>query len=357
MIRELYNVDDLPKTVDDLNRLVSGNMHTAIAYVDGNAFFDAAKKIGFEDSDLDHLTLYKACDAYDALNPEQKNEFAEYILPEVALAMAGDYITDAGRDMGLFYKPETYLSFSNGNTYDYELKFVYDGVDLLNSFCSEDFSCHICDISREDDKPYLEAFVSSPDAPTGKIYRLVPMSWMRAALASDVRKNIEEVMIIDHDVRDAVREAVPSLVEGKSDALLAVEDYLLLEAFEAKDRKSSEMISFEEFDDINRDIAYLSLRVASFDFLKFKKYVEDVEKTDSLNSRQLFDLATDGFVRKNDSFQLPGKVDSQLADGIQEVLRFGDNEDIRKMVDGLFGKDRVNTIHELKTMGSREQSR
>lgn len=54
-------------------------------------------------------------------------------------------------------------------------------------------------------------------------------------------------------------------------------------------------------------------------------------------------------------YRLPGKPDENLVNGINNVLRT--KEDFSEMVDGLFGKNRVNTIHELKMIGSKDLSR
>ena len=51
------------------------------------------------------------------------------------------------------------------------------------------------------------------------------------------------------------------------------------------------------------------------------------------------------------------KPDEKLVEGIEYVLCENNPREIKKMVDGLFGKNRVNTIHELKMIGSKDLSR
>ena len=96
----------------------------------------------------------------------------------------------------------------------------------------------------------------------------------------------------------------------------------------------------------------LATELASFDFLKFKDHVSP--------NKEYYVIAEEAFYDGNEpydydhydigKYRLPGTPDEQLVKGIEATLEKGSAEDIKKMVDGLFSKNRANTIHELKTM-------
>ena len=112
-----------------------------------------------------------------------------------------------------------------------------------------------------------------------------------------------------------------------------------------------------------RNAIQFSQKLATFNFLLFK---EDVDNNNLPYTYQgYYDLADNAFHNNGTDYDhydtgrycLSEKPDEKLVQGITQVLLEDNPIDIKKMVDGLFSKDRINTIHNLKTMGSKEQSR
>ena len=108
----------------------------------------------------------------------------------------------------------------------------------------------------------------------------------------------------------------------------------------------------------------MSRELASFNFLIFKEDVDNDELSNKYGETSYYDLAANAFYNGGDyshfdagDYRLDGKPDEKLIQGIENVLREKNPEGIKKMVDGLFGKDRVNTVHALKTSGSKEMAR
>lgn len=229
--------------------------------------------------------------------------------------------------------------------YDLEKNFVPNGRD--------NHGLPLVEMDENMEKPYLQFHT------TDEKFYAVPMQWMEKALQSDIGDDIRVDMLRDKDVRLAVRKAVPSLTKGK-EAITALKDFVQREVF-AKDDL------FTKEDKVNdARIKELAGDIASFDFLKFKGYVE--KEICENPEKELWTFAAEafnGFDVGNDShedehydigkYRLPGKPDENLVNGINNV--FHTKEDFSEMVDGLFGKNRVNTIHELKMIGSKDLSR
>lgn len=76
------------------------------------------------------------------------------------------------------------------------------GEDILSSITGR--HDYTAEISREDDKPYLEATVYTHDAPTGESYVIIQMSWIKKALKSDIGDKIKKIALSDYDVFDAI---------------------------------------------------------------------------------------------------------------------------------------------------------
>lgn len=352
--------DSLPRTGVDL---MDYGMDLAIPYLEEESLTAVAKKLGMESPEL--ASAYEITEAYYSADKELKIEIADEIVEEVHDAMASDIDMQHGFDddiiidmdfacvdMGLLKKDEPYLILGSGMGWrslsGYKITDnIFSAKDIIDNLHGDyDFRARVY---REDDKPYLNATVYSHDAPMGESYTIIPMQWMEKALESDVGKNIKAIMLQDVEVRDAVRDAVPSLTEGK-EAITALEDFVISEAIEAQDTLL--------------DIKELSRELASFNFLIFKEDVDNDELSNKYGETSYYDLAANAFFNGGDyshfdagDYRLDGKPDEKLIQGIENVLREKNPEKIKKMVDGLFGKDRVNTVHALKTLVSKEMAR
>ena len=115
---------------------------------------------------------------------------------------------------------------------------------------------------------------------------------------------------------------------------------------------ADDLPNIAEPESVAKDIAE---GLARFDMLSFKDYLKNSDLDNHRAEFQLenaFDLED-----KSSEFRFKSMANSKLIHGIAKVILDNDKKRINAMIDGLFGKDRVNTIHDLKTMGSREQSR
>lgn len=333
-------------------------LEVGLEHLDKERLTDVARELGVENPEKAHVL--KVVDAFYAADPMLKKKLANSIVDDVAEAFMDDWnlldsttnrcfreFSYACKEIGLFKKEEPYLIFG-----DCSERYLFSGYELTEPISNVDnlIIRHLfnnypdqAQIYRADSQPYLNVYMPIHD----ECYTMVPMSWMEKALQSDVKDNIQEIMLRDDEVRDAVRKAVPSLVD-KKEALTAMEDFAIWEAgssyYNAKNKTSMDE---------------LSQALASFDFLKFKEDVDDKLSSDKREDVLFYDLAADVFFDKYNTgkYRLSGKPDEKLVEGIEYVLCKNNPREIKKMVDGLFGKNRVNTIHELKMIGSKDLSR
>jgi len=355
----LYTNDTLdflpqsPAEIDD-----DYDLEECLSYLDDSSLEDLSERILgkdiFEDMDREDGVEEILADAIRDASEEEREQVLIDIYPEIRDAMLDSDEHDAlcqelamenfratmSEQYGLLKDSEDYLFLGSNMGWQslsgYKLANVSEPDDIIDALHGNyDFTAKIY---HETDKPYLEASVSSHDAPMGEGYTIVPMQWMEKALKSDIGEKIQHVMLLDEDVCDAVREAVPALTKGK-EAITAIEDFVLYEAYgpfnNNKDKKHE-----------------LATELASFDFLKFKDHVNP--------NKEYYVIAEEAFYDGNEpydydhydigKYRLPGTPDEQLVKGIEATLEKGSAEDIKKMVDGLFSKNRANTIHELKTM-------
>lgn len=114
-------------------------------------------------------------------------------------------------EYGLLKYPEPYLIIGSHmgwrNLTGYKLTdSIEDGEDIVSSLHGR--YEYTAEISREDDKPYLNATVWTHDAPTGESYVIIPMSWVEKALKSDIGDKIKKISLSDSDVFDAIGESL-----------------------------------------------------------------------------------------------------------------------------------------------------
>lgn len=353
MKKVLFNsdiYDCLPKTGKEL---MDYGMDSALNYLQEDDLTEAAKMLNMknpEDADVEEITN----NYYYEANHELQEKFANNIVDKVADAMMEDtdwcnetereiyeHLDEELRKEGLLKKPEPCLIFVENmgwrNLYGHKLTHdISEGKELVDNLHG-DYE-YTAEIYHEDNKPYLNAIVSSHDSPTGEFYTIIPMSWMKEALHSDIKKRIENAMLIDDDVRDEVRETVPALVKGK-EAIRGIEDFILYMA------DNSYYTYHEKPEKHKKEMLELSKGMVSLDFPKFKKDME--EGNISMYATDYFDFGNYAFTNgdpydnehyNTGKYHISKEKDKELVEKITNILIKNDPREIKKMVDELYEK-------------------
>lgn len=301
--------------------------------------------------------------AYYEADPALQREIADDIKDKVAEGMMldPDYLSMREEDEyellnadlyeeGLLQHPEPYLILGRDMGWRHLSGFkltddISNGKDIVDNL-HENYE-YTAEISREDDKPYLEATVWTHDAPTGESYTIIPMSWMEKALKTDIEENIKMAAFANNDVQDAIREAVPALVKGK-EALIAIEDFVMHEAYWANQTWGWDNYTYrKDTEKQKEEMAKLSHELASFNFAEFKKDIEE-ENIQLDYDAALEDYAWYAFTNNGNGnpdkpydtgkYHIPGKKNSEMEEKITEILVKNNPADIEKMINNLFAK-------------------
>lgn len=340
---------------------VMNDIESFLRYLNTEELTETAEMLKMENpetADEDEIA-----DAYYEADPALQKEIADDIKDkaEEAMMLDSDYLSMREEEEyellnsdlheeGLLQHPEPYLIFGGNMGWrhlsGYKLTDdISKGEDLVSNLHGDyDYTV---EVSKEDDKPYLEATVWTHDAPMGESYTIIPMSWMEKALKTDIEENIKMAAFANNDVRDAIREGVPALVKGK-EALIAIKDFVMHEAYWANQTWRWDSYTYRKDTERQKEkMAKLSHELASFNFAEFKKDIE--EENIRLNYDAPFeDYAWYAFTNNGNEnsdkpydtgkYHIPGKRNSELEEKITEILVKNNPADIEKMISNLFAK-------------------
>lgn len=222
MERTLFSNDVFKFVPNNAEEVMEYDMNMIFGYLNDKELTEVAGMLKMKNPET--VGTGEIADAYYQADGELQRKIADTIQDTVKDAMLedSDYIdmeiafehealNDGLVEYGLLKKAEPYLIIGSHmgwrNLSGYTLtENVEIGEDILDSLHgSYDYTA---EISREDDKPYLNATVWTHDAPTGESYVIIPMSWVEKALKSDIGDKIKKIALSDYDVFDALGESL-----------------------------------------------------------------------------------------------------------------------------------------------------
>lgn len=196
MERTLFNNDVFKFVPNNAEELMEYDMNMIFRYLTDKELTEVAEMLNMENPET--VDTDEIADAYYQAEGELQRKIADTIQDTVEYSMLedSDYIdmeitfehealNDGLVEYGLLKYPEPYLIMGSHmgwrNLSGYTLtENVEIGEDILSSITGR--HDYTAEISREDDKPYLEATVYTHDAPTGESYVIIPMSWIKKPL-------------------------------------------------------------------------------------------------------------------------------------------------------------------------------